>query len=105
MTQSNEFPVDFRETRYKGYKSYSYLKGGSDYDEFELAPELGRMPLYDLGLDAAQHERTRSLVDDNIIISLHDHPQVFPEDMTQVRELHPARAASTPATRAWPARA
>ncbi|MCW2848721.1 MAG: Zn-dependent dipeptidase microsomal dipeptidase [Marmoricola sp.] len=86
MTPSNEFAVDFRETRYKGYKSYSYLKGGSDYDEFELAPELGRMPLYDLGLDAEQHERTRTLVDDNIIISLHDHPQVFPQDMTQVRD-------------------
>jgi membrane dipeptidase len=86
MTNQHEFAVEFRKTRHDGYKSYSYLQPGADYEEFELAPELGRVPLYDLGLDDQQHERTRQLIDENIIISLHDHPQVFPADMSQVRD-------------------
>lgn len=86
MTDSQHFSVDFRKTRYDGYRSYSYLEAGTDYDEFALAPELGRVPLYDLGLDEAQYERTRELIDSSVIISLHDHPQVFPADMTLVRD-------------------
>lgn len=73
-------------TRYTGYKSYSYLDAGSDYQAFELAAELDRVPAYELGLDQSQEVRTRRLVQENIIISLHDHPQVFPADMEQVRD-------------------
>jgi membrane dipeptidase len=84
-TSAHEFAVELRKTRYDGYRSYSYLEE-ADYEQFVLAPELGRVPLYDLGLDEQQVERTRRLIDENVIISLHDHPQVFPADMTQVRD-------------------
>ncbi|HEY9266858.1 MAG TPA: membrane dipeptidase [Mycobacterium sp.] len=84
-TSAHEFAVELRKTRYDGYRSYSYLEE-ADYEQFALAPELGRVPLYDLGLDEQQVERTRRLIDENVIISLHDHPQVFPADMTQVRD-------------------
>src|SRR4051812_20531870 len=80
-----EFSVEFRPTSYDGYRSFSYLKPGEDYEEFKLAKEFGRVPLHDMGLDETQVERTRRLIDENIIISLHDHPQIFPEDMNQVR--------------------
>jgi membrane dipeptidase len=83
---SQEFDVPFRKTAYDGYSSYSYLEAGTDYEEFELAKDLGRMPLYDLGLDEEQEAHTRKLIDENIIISLHDHPQIFPADMEQVRD-------------------
>ena len=85
-TQPGEhrFAVEFRKTRYDGYRSYSYL-GDQDCEPFVLAPELGRVPLYDLGLDEGQVARTRKLIDENIVISLHDHPQVFPADMSEVR--------------------
>ena len=82
---SQEFAVTFKETSYDGYRAFSYLKPGVDYDEFELAPEFGRMPLYDLGLDEEQVARTVRLIDENIIISLHDHPQLYPADMSEVR--------------------
>lgn len=75
----------YRSSAYKGYSSYSYLEEGVDFESFELAPELGRVPAFDLGLDDEQQERTRRLIERNIIISLHDHPQVFPADMHQVR--------------------
>ncbi len=79
-------PVDFKKTRYDGYRSYSYLEAGVDYEEYTLAKEFHRVPSHDMGLDEEQTERTRRLIDDNIIISLHDHPQIFPEDMSQVRD-------------------
>lgn len=81
-----EFSVQFAKTRYDGYRSFSYLKPGGDYDVFELAKEFGREPLHDLGLDDAQTARTIGLIDANVIISLHDHPQIFPADMGRVRE-------------------
>lgn len=76
----------YESDRYTGYTSYSYLEEGTDYQGFELAEELGRVPGYDLGLTPDQEERTHRLIQDNIIISLHDHPQVFPRDVTQIRD-------------------
>lgn len=64
-----------------GYTSYSYLSAGEDFPVFELDAELNRVPAYDLGLDERQTARTRRLVRENIVVSLHDHPQVFPRDM------------------------
>ncbi|OZM77975.1 dipeptidase [Pseudonocardia sp. MH-G8] len=75
-----------RQTRYTGYKSYSYLTPGADYVEFDLDDELDRVPAYDLGLTTEEEERARRLLDDNVVISLHDHPQVFPRDISQIRD-------------------
>lgn len=87
MTETAAQPATpYRSARYDGYTSYSYLDEGVDYQSFELAEELGRVPAYDLGLTPEQSERTRALIEQNIVISLHDHPQVFPRDMTQVRD-------------------
>ncbi|SDT67708.1 dipeptidase [Jiangella sp. DSM 45060] len=85
MTDTVKPATPYRSGRYTGYTSFSYLEEGRDYEAFALAPELGRVPAYELGLDDEQEERTRRLVQDNIIISLHDHPQVFPADMNEVR--------------------
>ncbi|MQA81346.1 MAG: diguanylate cyclase [Streptosporangiales bacterium] len=83
----NEFPIRFKKTRYNGYRSYSYLEAGADYDEFKLVPELGRVPLYDLGLTEDQVARTVGLIDDNIIISLHEHPNVRVEKISELIQL------------------
>ncbi len=64
--------------RYAGYRSYSYLRPGIDYESFRLAPETGRQPAYDLVLDAGQRRRVESLLARSIVISLHDHPVVYP---------------------------
>ncbi len=72
---------------YQGYTAYDYLEAGKDYKEFTYAKQIGRVPAYQgLGLSAAQEERTRTLLAEETVISLHDHVQVFPEDMTQLRE-------------------
>ncbi|TAJ48380.1 MAG: diguanylate cyclase [Herbiconiux sp.] len=72
---------------YKGYTAYDYLEAGKDYKEFTYAKQIGRVPAYEgLGLSAAEEERTRTLLAEETVISLHDHVQVFPEDMGQLRE-------------------
>lgn len=70
-------------SRYHGYRSYSSLVAGEDYREFALAPELGRVPPYSQELTDAQRDRAERLLADNLVISLHEHASVFPDDITQ----------------------
>jgi len=73
--------------RYNGYRAYQFLEAGKDYREITYAQQIGRVPEYQgLDLTDAEAERTRRLLSDEIVISLHEHVQVFPEDMGQLRE-------------------
>jgi membrane dipeptidase len=73
--------------RYTGYTAYDYLDRGIDFKEFTYAKQIGRVPPYaGLELSDEQRERTTRLLRDEIVISLHDHVQVFPEDLTYLRE-------------------
>ena len=68
--------------RYTGYRSYSYLEAGTDYKEFALAAELARVPAYaGLELSDGQTERVQRILDENVVISLHEHPSIFPDDI------------------------
>lgn len=68
------------------YTSYGYLTQGVDLPVFELAPEFGKYPPYEGGLNSAEQLRVNQLLHDNIVISLHDHPVRFPDDMRQTPE-------------------
>ena len=63
------------------YVSFSYLTPGVDYPHLELAPEFDRVPAYDGQLTVAESARARTLLDESLVISLHDHPVRFPADM------------------------
>ena len=65
------------------YVSYAYLNPGADYPEFDLAPEFGRVPAYESRLTSDQRARAQRLLDESLVISLHDHPVRFPADMGQ----------------------
>jgi membrane dipeptidase len=69
-----------------GYAAYSYLRAGEDFRAFQLAPEFGRVPAYQAGLTAAQHERASTLLAESLVISLHDHPVRFPLEMEETPE-------------------
>ncbi len=73
--------------RYTGYKSFEYLEPGRDYKEFKLAPEIGRVPAHQFDLTQAQRRRADRLLADSIVISLHEHPTVFPDDITETFDL------------------
>lgn len=75
----------FESKKYSGYKSYEYLEAGIDYTDFKLSPEFNRVPKHDFNLDDTQAQRVAQLLKDNIVVSLHDHPTVFPEDMSETR--------------------
>jgi membrane dipeptidase len=73
---------------YTGYKAYQYLEAGRDYEDFELVPELNRVPSSDgLELSTDQDERARRLLSESLVISLHDHPSVLPKDLSRYRDL------------------
>lgn len=65
------------------YVSFSYLAPGVDYPQLELAPEFDRVPAYDGQLTEAESARARTLLDESLVISLHDHPVRFPADMRE----------------------
>jgi membrane dipeptidase len=77
------------------YRSYGYLTPGVDYPVFELAPEFGRVPPFTGGLNAAEEVRAARLLRDNIVISLHDHPVRFPDDMRQTPDYYRTGRAHT----------
>jgi membrane dipeptidase len=73
--------------RYDGYTAYQYLEAGKDYRDIKYAQQIGRVPPYQgLDLSDAEAERTKRLLHDEIVVSLHEHVQVFPEDMSDLRE-------------------
>ncbi|WP_431279654.1 dipeptidase [Leifsonia poae] len=73
--------------RYTGYTAYDYLEAGKDYRPFTYAKQINRVPEYaGLELSDSQAERTTTLLRESTVISLHDHVQVFPDDMTQLRD-------------------
>ena len=71
---------------YNGYKSFQYLEPGVDYRPFKLAKEIGRVESYVVPVSEEQEHRVQQLLEDNIIVSVHDHTSVFPENMGQIFE-------------------
>jgi len=63
------------------YESYSYLEAGRDYKEFVLADELNRVERYLVPLSDDEEKRAEKIAKSNIMISLHDHLGVFPDDI------------------------
>jgi len=73
-------------TRYSGFKSFQYLEAGTDYREFKLAKELGRVPSSKVGVSGTQEDRVQRLLAANLAVSLHDHCFVVPADFDDLAE-------------------
>jgi membrane dipeptidase len=71
---------------YDGYRSFSYLVAGEDYQDIPLAKDTGRVPSATVELSAAEERRARTILDGDQIVSMHDHTSIFPEDMGRVLE-------------------
>jgi membrane dipeptidase len=65
------------------YESYGYLELGVDVPTFDLAPEFGRVPPYEGPVSPEERLRAHGLLEKHIVISLHDHPVRFPDDMRE----------------------
>jgi membrane dipeptidase len=71
---------------YTGYRSFQYLEPGVDYEPFELAQEVGRVAPFIYPVSEEQERRVQHLLETNVIVSLHDHTAVYPDDMGQIFE-------------------
>lgn len=65
--------------KYKGYKAYDFLKAGEDYVDFELCEGDKVFPEYLIPLNEEQEKRTVDLARQLVMISLHEHPVLFPK--------------------------
>lgn len=68
-------------TAYKGYQAYDYLQKGVDISDIALCKGNHRVPEYLIPLTEEQEKRVNQLAKDNIFISLHEHPVLFPENI------------------------
>jgi len=72
--------------RYNGYKSFQYLDPGVDYYPFELALETTRVPAYVVPVSEAQEALVQQILDEDMIVSLHEHTSVMVDDATESDE-------------------
>ncbi len=93
--------------RYGGYRSFQYLRPGTDYRPFDLALEVNRVEPYRIPLTESEEERARKLLARTVLISLHEHVGLFPADVSQtpamVREGRQATAFEGLANSHWDA--
>lgn len=71
---------------YKGYQSFQYLEPGVDYKQFPLVKQVGRVPAYIYPVSESEEARVQRLMEENVVISLHEHCFVCPEDLNQIWE-------------------
>ena len=79
-------PIPGRRLRYAGYRSFDYLEPGRDYRPFRLASETDRVPPFTVAVSEAEEARAWRLLAAHPAISLHDHLEVDPDDITQLDE-------------------
>ncbi|MGC8608043.1 MAG: hypothetical protein ACP5L5_10860 [Vulcanisaeta sp.] len=71
---------------YNGYHSWSFLEPNKDYRPFKLAKEVGRVPSSKVELSKVKEERVGKFIERHILISLHDHLQIYPENPSEYFE-------------------
>ncbi|MEU3982882.1 membrane dipeptidase [Streptomyces sp. NPDC026672] len=72
-------------SEFHDYEAFSYLEPDAAPSPFALAPDVDRLPAYDVGLTPRQEERATALLADSLVVSLHDHPFRLPADLSQLR--------------------
>lgn len=69
------------------YRSYGYLTEGVDYRPFKFPPEVDRVASRRVDTTPDQEARVSRLMREHLMISLHDHPTMVPEDIFELPEL------------------
>jgi len=73
-----------KDKRYNGYRAYQYLEEGVDYRGFDLDKQVARVEPYAVEVSEVQEERVKQLMRDNVVISLHEHPHVYPKAQSEL---------------------
>jgi membrane dipeptidase len=90
---------------YQGYTSFQYLTPGEDYRPFDLATQVGRVESWAVPLSPDEEERVQRILEDRVLVSMHEHAGVFPKDIAEtpayVREGRMATAFQGLAEAPW----
>jgi len=70
-----------KDKRYSGYTAFQYLEPDVDYKSFRLAKTYDRVPEYRVPLSKTEEERCEELLEKSIVISMHEHIGIVPEDI------------------------
>lgn len=73
-----------KQKHYNGYRSFQYLEPGIDYKPYKLSREIGRVEPYVVAVTPEQEREVQEILESNIVVSLHDHAFVVPEDVSQI---------------------
>jgi len=76
-----------RNKQYDGYKAYQYLEPGRDYREFKLRKAVIDEWWEPVALSEPEEERFEEIMTKSIVMDLHAHPDISPEDPYEIREL------------------
>lgn len=72
--------------KYNGYRSFSYLEEGKDYKPYKLSREYDRVEPYTYPVSEDQEQKVENFMDENLVISLHEHTFVTPHDLGEIFE-------------------
>jgi membrane dipeptidase len=76
-----------RNKKYDGYKAFQYLEPGIDYKEFKLRKEIINEWWEPVSLSKTENERFEQLIEKSIVIDLHAHADIGPEDTQDIRAM------------------
>src|SRR5437588_9573255 len=62
------------------------MEAGVDYKLFKLAKEIGRVPHYEPLVTPEEAKRVDTIFEKALVVSLHDHPFVVPDNVGEIFE-------------------
>jgi len=72
--------------KYSGYKSFQFLEPQVDYKQYDLVKQVHRVDSKIVPLSKIEEERFQELLGKHILISLHDHTKIYPENPDLMRD-------------------
>lgn len=72
-----------KKKQYNGYTSYQYLEAGVDYKDYKLSKEYNRVEPFVYPVTAEQEQEVQRILEEEMIISLHEHTFIAPEDLNE----------------------
>jgi len=75
-----------RNKKYDGYKPYQYLEPGRDYRDFRLRRAVIPEWWEPVPLSKTEEERFEKVMESSVVIDLHAHPDISPEDPLENRD-------------------
>lgn len=71
---------------YDGYQSFEYLEANKDYKDYKLAKQIARVEPYIYPISEKEEKLVQQIIYEDMIISLHEHTFVTPENLNEIME-------------------